>query len=76
MGYRNVSTVHQAKGLEYNNVIVLDMELTTEEEVNIAYVACTRAQNGLMICDENIFNNMFENIIIEHRDELIGGKLF
>ena len=76
MGYRNVSTVHQAKGLEYNNVIVLDMELTTEEEVNIAYVACTRAQNGLMICDENIFNNMFESIIIEHRDELIGGKLF
>lgn len=76
MGYRHVSTVHQAKGLEYNNVIVLDMELTTEEEVNIAYVACTRAQNGLLICDENIFNNMFESIIIEHRDELIGGKLF
>lgn len=76
LGYKNVSTIHQAKGLEYNNVVVLDMEKTSLEEINIAYVACTRAQNGLMICDEQVFNNILEEIIVEYRDELIGGKLF
>ena len=76
MGYRNVSTIHQAKGLEYNNVIVIDMDKDTEEEINIAYVACTRAQNGLMICDEDILMEMLDNIILEYKDEIIGGKLF
>lgn len=76
LGYKNVSTIHQAKGLEYNYVIVTDMELDTEEEVNIAYVACTRAENGLLVCEFTLLAEMMEDIVIEYKDDLIGGKLF
>jgi superfamily I DNA/RNA helicase len=76
LGYKNVSTIHQAKGLEYNYVIVTDMELDTEEEINIAYVACTRAENGLLICDHEVLTRMMEDIVVEYKDDLIGGKLF
>ena len=76
LGYKNVSTIHQAKGLEYTNVIVTDMELNGEEEINIAYVACTRAQNGLLICDSDTLYMMMNEILYEYRDEICGGKLF
>lgn len=76
LGYKNVSTIHQAKGLEYPNVVVTNMELDSEEEINIAYVACTRAQNGLMICDFDDLYDMLQEIIFEYKDEVIGGKLF
>jgi ATP-dependent exoDNAse (exonuclease V) beta subunit len=51
LGYSFVSTIHQAKGLEYDNVAVIDFELSSEEEINIAYVALTRARNRLLITD-------------------------
>jgi superfamily I DNA/RNA helicase len=51
LGYSFVSTIHQAKGLEYDNVAVIDFELSSEEEINIAYVALTRAKNRLLITD-------------------------
>ncbi len=51
LGYSFVSTIHQAKGLEYDNVVVIDFELSSEEEVNIAYVALTRAKNRLLVTD-------------------------
>jgi ATP-dependent exoDNAse (exonuclease V) beta subunit len=51
LGYSFVSTIHQAKGLEYDNVTVIDFELSSEEEINIAYVALTRAKNRLLITD-------------------------
>ena len=47
--YFNVSTVHQAKGLEYDNVIVIDHEMNCKEDLNIAYVALTRARNELLV---------------------------
>ena len=49
LGFDNVSTVHQAKGLEYDKVIVVDFEPTNNEEMNIGYVAMTRAKNELCI---------------------------
>lgn len=76
LGYRNVSTIHQAKGLEYANVIVTDMELNSDEEINIAYVACTRAQNGLLICSADLLYGLMNEILYEYRDEICGGKLF
>ena len=76
LGYKNVSTIHQAKGLEYNYVILTDMELDTEEEVNIAYVGCTRAENGLLVCDPDVLISLMEYIVVEYKDDLIGGKLF
>ena len=45
--YDNVSTIHAAKGLEYDNVIVIPFDLNNEEEKNIYYVALTRAKNGI-----------------------------
>jgi ATP-dependent exoDNAse (exonuclease V) beta subunit len=51
LGYSLVSTIHQSKGLEYDNVIVVDFELSSEEEINIAYVGLTRAKNRLITTD-------------------------
>jgi ATP-dependent exoDNAse (exonuclease V) beta subunit len=51
LGYSSVSTIHQAKGLEYDNVVVVDFELSSEEEINIAYVGLTRAKNRLIVTD-------------------------
>lgn len=45
--YDNVSTIHAAKGLEYDNVIVIPFDLNNDEEKNIYYVALTRAKNGI-----------------------------
>ena len=49
LGYPNVSTIHQAKGLEYDDVIVIDSPIRNSEDLNIAYVALTRARNNLMV---------------------------
>lgn len=48
-GYFETSTVHQAKGLEYDNVIVIDTTISSIEDLNIAYVAMTRARNKLLV---------------------------
>lgn len=67
LGIENVSTIHQAKGLEYDNVILVDFPCDNLEELNIAYVGATRAKNALcivnyevllyIICQENITSN-------------------
>jgi len=49
LGYFNVSTVHQAKGLEYKNVLYIDTQITDAADPNVAYVALTRAQDSLMV---------------------------
>lgn len=54
-GYTNVSTVHQAKGLEYDNVIVIDTAIKNLEDLNIAYVALTRARDEVMVMGWNTF---------------------
>lgn len=41
-----VATVHQAKGLERNNVIAYGLREYQGEEINICYVAITRARNN------------------------------
>jgi superfamily I DNA/RNA helicase len=54
LGFTNVSTVHQAKGLEYDNVLMTDIEVHDNEDLNIAYVAATRARNKLMVMNYNM----------------------
>lgn len=49
-----VGTIHSAKGLEYDNVFVMNVgsysfRLTTEEMKNLFYVAITRAKNRLFV---------------------------
>ena len=48
-GYFETSTIHQAKGLEYKNVIVIDTTISNIEDLNIAYVALTRAEDNLFV---------------------------
>jgi len=49
IGYFECSTVHQAKGLEYDNVIVIDTTINSLESLNVAYVAITRAKNRVLV---------------------------
>ena len=49
-----VGTIHSVKGLEYDNVFVMNVgsynfKLTTEEMKNLFYVAITRAKNRLYV---------------------------
>lgn len=76
LGYKNVSTIHQAKGLEYPYVIMTDMDLAGEEEINIAYVGCTRAQNGLLVADYTQLIMLLEDLINEDETLISNRKLF
>lgn len=76
LGYENVSTVHQAKGLEYPNVIVTDFGLEEEEEINIAYVACTRAKDSLLVIEHDILLREINQILFDEPDLIRGAVLF
>ena len=45
--YPSVMTIHAAKGLEFNNVCVVDFNIETEEDKNIMFVALTRAKDRI-----------------------------
>lgn len=45
LGYHDVLTIHKAKGLEFDNVIVVDFSIEDDEAVNVAFVALTRAKD-------------------------------
>lgn len=61
LGYTNVSTVHQAKGLEYDNVIVIDHTISSDEDLNIAYVALTRAKDKMLVINWSQFENYLKH---------------
>lgn len=48
-GFHNISTIHKAKGLEYDNVVVVDFEIESDEDLNVGFVALTRAKDRMMI---------------------------
>lgn len=53
LGYDNVQTIHQAKGLEYKDVVITDFDIDNEEDINIAYVGMTRAEDSLLAAHYN-----------------------
>lgn len=53
----NVDTIHQAKGLEYDDVVVIDSTIKDIEDLNVAYVALTRAKNNVLVINWNQFEN-------------------
>ena len=59
MNYFNASTIHQAKGLEYEDVIVIDSEIQNDEDLNVAYVALTRAKNNVLVMPWNQFEMLY-----------------
>lgn len=60
LGYFECSTIHQAKGLEYDNVIVIDTTINCMEDLNIAYVALTRAKDNLFVINWQQFEMLFD----------------
>lgn len=70
LGYPNTDTIHQVKGLEYEDVIVVDSEIKSREDLNIAYVALTRAKNNLMIVNYPIFYSLLREILWEKQNNL------
>lgn len=72
LGVEKVSTVHQAKGLEYDNVIIVDFPVKELESLNIAYVAMTRAKNMLCICNYETLLS----VIINNQISFSVSKLF
>lgn len=43
-----ILTIHSAKGLEWDNVIVIGTRFNANEEINVCYVAATRARKFLI----------------------------
>lgn len=59
LGLKNAMTIHQAKGLEFKNVLLVDFEIQNEEDKNVAYVALTRAKDKLIVAHyETLLNNL------------------
>lgn len=60
-----VSTIHKAKGKEFDNVFILleNYNCTTDEEKRLLYVAMTRAKSNLTI---HLNSNIFDNITTEN----------
>ena len=45
LGIHDAITIHKAKGLEFENVVVVDFGIEDDEAINVAFVALTRAKN-------------------------------
>jgi ATP-dependent DNA helicase RecQ len=59
-----VSTIHKAKGREFDNVFILldNFDINTEDKKRQLYVALTRAKNNLTI---HYNSNFFDNLTVE-----------
>ena len=75
IGLQNCSTVHQAKGLEYDNVILCDMIIDSNEELNVAYVGMTRAKNELCVINFEVLISILASINID-KIKPVENKLF
>lgn len=62
LGWDRVQTIHQAKGLEYPAVIVTDFEVKDVEDINISYVAMTRAESDLLVANYTAFFKILEKL--------------
>jgi len=61
-GYSKVQTIHQAKGLEYPHVIVTDFEVQGVEDINLSYVAMTRAEKSLLAANYGALIKILEKL--------------
>lgn len=76
LGIENCSTVHQAKGLEYDNVILCDIFVNNEEELNVAYVGMTRAKNELCVIGFDALVNIMATTNINIHKTFTQNTLF
>ena len=76
LGFDNCSTIHQAKGLEYDNVILVDICASNNEELNIAYVGMTRARNELCVINFDVLVGILSTIQKQPQQIKIENILF
>lgn len=70
LGYESVDTIHQAKGLEYQSVILLDADIKSLEDLNVAYVGMTRAKDSLLIVNSTQFLPLFKEQVQKFDSDL------
>ena len=75
LGVQNCSTIHQAKGLEYDSVILADMKVNNDEELNVAYVGMTRAKNELCVINFEYLIALLASMEIKY-DAPVKNTLF
>lgn len=71
-----ISTIHKAKGREFDNVYMLLQDCTaeTDEKKRALYVGITRAKSGLYIhCNNNIFNSFTMSGVKHVNDRFLFG---
>ena len=70
-----VSTIHKAKGKEFDNVfLMLDgFDISSDENKRILYVAMTRAKQNLIIHSNE---NYFDNIIVDNMEHIYNSNIY
>jgi len=70
-----VSTIHKAKGKEFDNIFILldQFKLTYESKKRVLYVAMTRAKNNLVI---HLNNNILNGLRAENLELKIDSKQY
>ena len=80
-----IMTIHKAKGLEFDNVILYDItngrmpyyrSRNVDEDARVLYVAMSRAKKRLYITYENRISNFLgeHNEVMEHFEEMNSEK--
>jgi ATP-dependent DNA helicase RecQ len=70
-----VSTVHKAKGREFDNVIIMlnKADISSDVTKRLVYVALTRAKNNLTIHDNN---NLFNRFQVSNQHVIVDRKYY
>ena len=71
----NVSTIHKAKGKEFDNVVLLleDFNIRTDDDKRQLYVAMTRAKKNLII---HYNGNYFDNLSDENLSRIDNSETY
>jgi len=70
-----VSTIHKAKGKEFDNVFLMldNYTIATEESKRVLYVALTRAKNNVTV---HLNDNFFDNISTDNLERIENNEMY
>ncbi|NUM30798.1 MAG: RecQ family ATP-dependent DNA helicase [Bacteroidetes bacterium] len=70
-----VSTIHKAKGKEFDNVFLMleNFNIATDEAIRLLYVAMTRAKQNLTI---HLNSNFLDNIKRENLERVVDSEIY
>lgn len=72
LGVHSTMTVHKAKGLEFDNVVVIDFSIEDDEAINVAFVALTRARNKEVVMTFEALVKVLEELPSEAKIKTIS----